>query len=132
MLNFESMKTLIVLSSVLVCGFSCSPGSATDKDTVSPQIVLNTPISGQNFTPGQAIRISGTITDDKFIAEAHIHVINTNTSTTLMDVHIYPNGTSAVFDQSVTAAMGVNYKIQVIAKDRGVNEASGSVEVSCN
>jgi hypothetical protein len=49
-----------------------------------------------------------------------------------MDVHLYPNNSTASFDQSITAASGINYKIQVIAKDRAVNEARSSVEVSCN
>jgi len=49
-----------------------------------------------------------------------------------MDVHIYPNGSTTPFDQSITAVAGINYKIQVIAKDRSMNEARTAVEVSCN
>jgi len=103
-----------------------------DNDTTPPVITINTPLSGHVYTPGQSIAISGAITDDKYIAEVHIHVSNLNTGTLLMDVHLYPAGTSSAFNQSITAASGINYKIQVIAKDRGVNETRSSVEVSCN
>ena len=127
------MKTLILLLLfVLAAGLSCSKGSAADEDKVLPVIIITSLANGQIFTAGQSIPITGTITDDKFIAEAHIHVSNTNTGVLLMDVHIYPNASTASFSQSITAVAGVNYKIQVIAKDRAVNEANTSVSVSCN
>ena len=126
------MKTLLLLLSVLVTGISCSKEAAAEKDTVLPVITLTSPANGQVFTAGQTIQINGSITDDKFIAEVHIHVSNTNTGTLLMDVHLYPNGSATTFNQPITAVAGVNYKIQVIAKDRAVNEARATVEVSAN
>ena len=131
LLKFVSMK-IIICCFVSALLFSCSKNSAAEKDTVFPVITLASPANGQNFTAGQTIQISGSITDDKFIAEVHIHVTNTNTGTLLMDVHIYPNGASTTFNQPLTATAGVNYKIQVIAKDRAVNEARTSVDVTCN
>lgn len=128
---FYTMKIIFIC----VIGFvliSCSKNSAAEKDTVLPVITLTSPLTGQNFTPGQTILISGSITDDKFIAEAHIHVTNTNTGTLLMDVHIYPNSSTTTFNQPLTTTAGINYKIQVIAKDRAVNEARAAVDVSCN
>ncbi len=95
-----------------------------------PDITITSPANGQNFTSGQTIPITGSITDDKFIAEVHIHVTNTNTGALLMDVHLYPNGSPATLNQSITAVADINYKIQVIAKDRAVNESRSSVEVS--
>ncbi len=50
----------------------------------------------------------------------------------LMDVHEYPAGKTGNINQSLTAIAGVNYKIQVIAKDRAVNEYRASIEVACN
>lgn len=102
-----------------------------EKDTILPVITIATPAAGQTFTPGQSILISGSITDNVYIAEAHIHVSNSNTGALLMDVHIYPAAASAVFNQSITASAGITYKIQVIAKDKAVNEARATVEVSC-
>jgi Bacterial Ig domain len=129
LLKFVHMKTILSFLIVIVL-FGCSKNSATEKDTMLPVITFTSPTNGQNFTAGQTIQITGTITDDKFIAEAHIHVTNTNTGALLMDVHIYPNGSTATFSQPLTATAGVNYKIQIIAKDRAVNESRSSVEVS--
>jgi hypothetical protein len=123
------VKTILAFLIVIVL-FSCSKDPATEKDTVLPVITITSPANGQNFTSGQTIQIAGTITDNKFIAEAHIHITNINTGALLMDVHLYPNGSSATFNQSITAVAGINYKIQVIAKDRAVNESRSSVEVS--
>ena len=124
------MVIISTIVSFIISG--CSKGTAAEKDTSLPVITLTAPATGQAFTSGQTIQMTGSITDDKFIAEAHIHVTNTNTGTLLMDVHLYPGNSSATFNQSITAAAGVNYKIQVIAKDRAVNEAISSVEVTCN
>jgi len=78
------------------------------------------------------IPINATITDETYIAEVHVHVSNTNTGELLMDVHEYPAGKTGNINQSLTAIAGVNYKIQVIAKDRAVNESRASIEVACN
>ena len=111
---------------------SCSKNKESERDKVFPVITINTPVNGQSFTAGQSIPISGTITDNEYIAEVHIHVSNNNTGALLMDVHIYPGANSTTFNESITASIGINYKIQVIAKDRAVNESRSVVEVSCN
>ncbi len=126
------MKLIIISAIVSFIVSGCSKGTASEKDTVLPVITISNPTNGQVFTSGQNIQIAGNITDDKFIAEVHIHVTNTNTGALLMDVHLYPNNSATSFDQSITATASTNYKIQVIAKDRAVNEARASVEVSCN
>ncbi len=111
---------------------SCSKNKESERDKVFPVITINTPVNGLSFTAGQSIPISGNITDNEYIAEVHIHVSNSNTGTLLMDVHIYPGSNSTSFNESITASAGINYKIQVIAKDRAVNESRSVVEVSCN
>lgn len=111
---------------------SCSKNKESERDKVFPVITINTPVNGQSFTAGQSIPISGTITDNEYIAEVHIHVSNNNTGALLMDVHIYPGSNSTNFNESITASTGINYKIQVIAKDKAVNESRSIVEVSCN
>lgn len=127
---FDSMKYWPVL--LLLIMASCSKDGDTANDTTSPVIVLSNPSDGQSFTAGQAITISGSVTDDNYIAEIHIHVSNNNTGVLLMDVHLYPAGASATFSQSLTSAAGVTYKIQVIAKDKAVNEGRSTVLVSGN
>jgi hypothetical protein len=55
------------------------------------------------------------------------------TSARLLDIHLYPGSNSITFNnESLTATAGVNYKIQVIATDKAVNQALASVEVLCN
>lgn len=112
---------------------ACSKKSATEKDTVSPVITITTPSSGEILAPGQLIKIEGNITDNKFIAEVHIHVTNTNTGVKLLDIHLYPgNNTTTFSNQSLSTVAGVNYKIQVIANDRSSNQTISSVEITCN
>jgi Bacterial Ig domain len=130
--NFEIMKTGTILAIFVTLLISCSKNSTGEKDTVPPVINLTSPVNGQIFTAGQLIQISGSITDNNYIAEVHIHVSNLNTGSLLMDVHLYPGNSNATFNQSITAVSGINYKIQVIAKDREVNEASATVNVSSN
>ena len=105
---------------------------AAEKDKIFPVVSISSPTAGQVFTPGQLIPINATITDETYIAEVHVHVSNTNTGELLMDVHEYPAGKTGNINQSLTAIAGVNYKIQVIAKDRAVNESRASIEVACN
>jgi len=123
-------RTVIIL--LLIFMVACSKDPATANDTTAPVITLNSPSANQVFTPGQPINISGSISDNNYIAEVHIHVSNTNTGALLMDVHLYPAGSTATFNQSLTAVAGVNYKIQVIAKDKAVNEGRSTVDASCN
>ncbi len=112
--------------------FSACGKTAAEKDSIFPLVSITSPANGQRFTPGQSIPISATILDETYIAEVHVHVSNTNTGEILMDVHEYPAGKTGTVNQSITAAAGVNYKIQVIAKDRAVNESRQTVEVVCN
>lgn len=123
---------LLILSATIILLAACKKDKAAAKDTELPVIIINSPVGNQVFTAGLPIIISGSITDNNYIAEVHIHVSNTNTGALLMDVHLYPAANSATFNQSITAAAGVNYKIQVIVKDKAVNEARSTVEVSGN
>jgi hypothetical protein len=119
--------SLFLLTLLSACG-----KPAAEKDKIFPVVSISSPANGQNFTPGQPIPITALVTDETYIAEVHIHVSNTNTGELLMDVHEYPAGKTGNISQSITAVAGVNYKIQVIAKDRAVNETNSTVLVSCN
>lgn len=111
---------------------ACSKDPATENDTQPPVISLASPTDGQSFTAGQSIPITGTISDDNYIAEVHIHVTNNTTGALLMDVHLYPAGKTGSFNQSLTATSGTSYKIQVIARDKSLNEGRNTVFVSGN
>jgi Bacterial Ig domain len=111
---------------------ACSKKNDQPADLAKPLITINTPFNGQVFTAGQPIPIAGTITDNQYIAEVHIHVSNNHTGTLLMDVHLYPASASTTFNQSITASTGIEYKIQVIAKDKNVNESNATVLANGN
>ena len=125
------MKTPL-FSLIFMILLSACGKPAAEKDKIFPVVSISSPTAGQVFTPGQLIPINATITDETYIAEVHVHVSNTNTGELLMDVHEYPAGKTGNINQSLTAIAGVNYKIQVIAKDRAVNESRASIEVACN
>jgi Bacterial Ig domain len=127
------MKKLLALLIIWILVTGCSKKSSVEKDNEPPVIVITSPANNQIYSPGQVLDISGSITDNNFIAEVHIHVTNLSTGVKYLDVHIYPAGNSANFlNQSLTTVAGVNYKIQIVAIDRSVNQAVSSVEASCN
>lgn len=126
----KAWYALLIIAAVVLA--SCSKNKESERDKVFPAITINTPVNGQSFTAGQSIQISGAITDNEYIAEAHIHVSNNNSGALLMDVHISPGSNSTSFNESITASAGINYKIQVIAKDRAVNESRAVVDAICN
>lgn len=123
------IRNLFTFISLLTLSCNKSPA---EKDTIPPVVTLSTPANGQVFSNGQTIPVNGSVSDDKYIAEIHIHVSNLITGTLLMDVHRYPNGPAGNFAESFTATAGTTYKIQVIAKDRAVNETTTTIQVSSN
>mgnify|MGYP001264624150 CR=1 FL=1 len=126
------MKRVLFVLLAGTCLTACSKNSVTQRDNILPVISLSSPADGQVFSPGQPIPVTGGITDNDRIAEVHIHVYNTANNALLMDVHLHPASSSATFSESLTAMTGINYKIQVIAIDKAVNQAYKTVEVSCN
>jgi hypothetical protein len=125
------MKTELFTFFLVILVAACGK-TAAEKDKIYPVVTISSPSGGQIFTAGQSIPITASITDETYIAEVHVHVSNTNTGELLMDVHNYPAGKTGTISQSIIAVAGVNYKIQVIAKDRAVNETNSTVQVSCN
>ncbi|MBE2229604.1 MAG: hypothetical protein IAE96_03040 [Chitinophagaceae bacterium] len=121
--------TSLVLTGLLLS--SCHKG-AEEKDRLPPVVSLSAPLENQVFSAGQTIRVQGTVTDDKFIAEIHLHVSNAQTGGLLIDVHEYPAAASTNLDLPFTAVAGTSYKVQVIAKDRGANESRATLNISCN
>jgi hypothetical protein len=117
---------------LLIAAIACNKKNTTENDKQAPLITIATPTNNQQFTGGQSIGITGTITDNSYIAEVHIHVSNASTGSLLMDVHLYPASDTINFSQILNASAGINYKITVTAKDKAVNEESSSVNVSAN
>lgn len=124
------LKTFLALSILFL--IACNKDSSGINDHIYPVIVLQTPVDGQVMTAGQAFHISGSITDDQYISQAHVHVNNNTSGAELMDVHLFPNGNSTTFDQTFTPAAATSYKVTIMATDKATNLSTTSVVVSCN
>lgn len=111
---------------------ACNKDSSGVNDHVFPIINLQTPTNGQVLPNGVAFHIKGTISDDQYISQAHVHVNNNTTGAELMDVHLYPNGSSASFDETFTPVAGITYNITIMAQDRATNLSTTTVIVTCN
>jgi hypothetical protein len=124
-------KVPFLLIIVFVFLLSCSKGAYND-DNLAPVVSITNPVNNQQFNNGDNIRIMGSIADDKHLAEVHLHVYNIGTGAKLLDEHIYPSGLTASVDRTIVASAGIDYKIEIIAKDLALNEGRTWIEVSCN
>jgi hypothetical protein len=126
------MKILFVYFILFISVAACSKKSQADNDTELPVITINNPLNNQTFTDGQTVTIVGAVTDNKYIAEVHIHINNVATGVKYLDVHLFPAAAYTAFAQDFTVNSGITYKIEIIAIDRSVNQAISSVQISCN
>ncbi len=126
------MKQLFSFLTVLIKADACSKNTTTDKDIEVPAIIITSPLNNQTFANGQTITISGSITDNRTIAEVHIHITDVANGSKYLDVHLYPASGHTDFYQGFMVSSGINYKIQIIAIDRSANQAMSSIQVSCN
>lgn len=124
------MKTLIVVT-LMVFVTSCSKDGSKN-DNQAPVVTISTPVSNQRFNAGQTVSITGTITDNEKLAELHVHISNLDNGALLVDVHRYPSASSYTLNETFQVQAGINYRIQVIAKDNSANEGRASVEISTN
>jgi len=104
----------------------------TEQDNELPVIVINSPDNNQVFNAGDRVIITGSVTDNKQVEELHIHVTDIFTGALLIDIHRAPETSSYSLNESFQAQSGIDYKIQVIAKDNSNNENRASVEISTN
>lgn len=111
---------------------ACSKNERESDDKTAPVVELTSPGNNQQFTAGQTIAISGTITDDVKISELHVHISNKETGALLIDIHRYPGVATYPLSESFQAQAGIGYRIQVIAKDNSANEGRTTVEISTN
>lgn len=125
------MKNGLLLLFILVAA-ACSKDGGGSNDNEAPVVTLSSPTSGQQFSAGQSVSISGTLTDNQKISEVHVHISNVQTGALLIDIHRYPAAASYTLAESFQAQAGITYKIQVIAKDNSANEGRATVEISTN
>jgi hypothetical protein len=117
---------------IFISLISCSKNNGSAKDTQAPVITISSPTNNQVFTSGATVAITGNMNDNVRISEVHVHVTNNNTGVLLMDIHRNPAAASYSLNESFIAQTGIQYKIQVIAKDNSANEGLSSVTISTN
>ena len=126
------MKNYLVVLLVIVFLGCSKDEDNTEQDNELPVIVINSPDNNQVFTGGARVIITGSVTDNKQVDELHIHVSDVFTGALLIDIHRAPETSSYSLNESFQAQSGIDYKIQVIAKDNSNNENRASVEISTN
>ena len=116
--------------SLLVLTVACTKTSPRSNDRESPTVRVTQPVNNAVVNANLPLTITGTVSDNQYIAEIHIHITNLNTGQLLLDVHLYPASAQSTFSQAFTPQAGQRYRIQVIARDRSVNEGSETLEIS--
>jgi hypothetical protein len=119
---------LLIFIGIII--LACNKTSPRNNDRESPVVTLTAPGNNAIVSPGFPLNITGSITDNQYIAEVHIHITNLNTGQLMLDVHLYPAAAQTSFSQAFTPQAGQRYRIQVIARDRSVNEGIQTVEIS--
>ena len=125
------MKRLIFILVIVFLGCSKDEDN-TEQDNELPVIVINSPDNNQVFNGGARVIITGSVTDNKQVDELHIHVSDVFTGALLIDIHRAPETSSYSLNESFQAQSGIDYKIEIIAKDNSNNENRASVEISTN
>lgn len=127
------LKTIVsFLLITLIMSSGCSKKSTGNNDRELPVVTLQTPTNNQSFTAGQTIQITGQISDNNRIGEVHVHISDLVTGNLLVDIHRYPDAATYSLSESIVATAGVEYRIQVIARDNAANEGRSTVNVTVN
>jgi hypothetical protein len=119
------MKRLLSFLFILVLT-SCSKNGG---DTQKPVVVLNTPVGNQQFTAGQTVAISGTVTDNDEIHMVHVIVTDLTHDVEVLHLMEHADAASYTFDQSFVAAAATTYKIHVEADDHVGNTTIIEIQV---
>jgi Bacterial Ig domain len=130
--TFRLMKRYYLYLVAFFSLTACSKNNSRANDTQPPVITITSPVSNQVFTAGATVSINGNMTDNARISEVHVHVYNNSSGALLIDIHRNPAAADYTLNESFIAQSGIQYKIQVIAKDNSANEGHATVEISVN
>ena len=117
----------IFLALVLVGFIACSKSGG---DNEKPVVTLITPTNNQQFTAGQVVNITGTVSDNDEIHEVHVIVTNITNNVEVLHFHDHIDAKTYNVNQQFTAAAGITYKIHLEADDHTGN--TGIVEIQVN
>ena len=122
-----------ILPFIVMLFFSaCAKDPVTENDKEMPIINLFSPVDAHVYSPGQNIKIAGTITDNNYIAEVHIVLSNNTAGGEILHAHLYALGDSTSFEHDIPAVALTEYKVVITAIDRSRNESYSRVIFSCN
>ncbi|MGQ0738586.1 MAG: hypothetical protein ACT4OJ_05955 [Bacteroidota bacterium] len=143
-------KIKIVLIAAVFTGLlACSKGGAitddgnggggghvtTPSDTIPPELVITTPADNQVFASGNAVSITGRITDNNGLYRGSIRMINDADGTVIKEQAYEIHGITAYnFNISHTVSVSVtsNYTVTVWFEDHGYNSVTKSVKIKVN
>ena len=126
------MKGYLVFLLTLILLACSKDEDSAEQDNELPVIVINSPDNNQVFSAGARVIITGSVTDNKKVEELHVHVSNIANGALLIDIHRAPETSSYSLNESFQTQAGINYRIQVIAKDNSANEHRETVEITTN
>ena len=125
------MKSLSSFLLVMILLAACSKNS-TVKDNELPVVSITSPNNNQVFSAGETVVITGALSDNQKLTEVHVHISNNSTGTLLIDIHRYPMTSAYNLNESFQTQAGINYKIQVVAKDNSAIENRSTIEITSN
>ena len=124
------MKRFYIISLLALAVTGCSKKEKWTDDHTAPVITVISPTNHQVFTNGQTVNISMQVEDSQKIFLVHVHISDNGTGQLLTDIHRYPDDPVYTLAESFVAKAGIEYKIQVIARDTGGNESNQTIFVS--
>lgn len=122
------MKLLAPAIVLLLTSLGCS----RDTDKESPVIEIKSPVAGKVYENGDPILIQGTVSDDRIVNELMIYVTHAYSGSVIIAFVSNPGTKEVSFNHSVEASSGIDYRVQVIAKDKSMNDARKQVQFTCN
>lgn len=102
------------------------------KDNELPVVSITSPNNNQVFNAGETVNIAGTLIDNQKLTEVHVHISDNATGTLLIDIHRNPGAAIYNLNESFQTQAGIDYKIQVIAKDNSANENRATIQITSN
>jgi hypothetical protein len=133
---------------ILMSLFSCAKGGVKDSsndgssthyfapnDSVAPVLAITTPVTDQVFTSGNAINVTGRITDETGLYRGSIRIVNDANGELqkeqLYEIHgVLDYSFSLLYTTLVTTAS--NYTVTVWFEDHGLNRTTKMVKIKVN
>ncbi len=129
MKRIHTILSFLILSIAIV---GCSKNGSADKDRELPAITITSHVNNGVLSNGQTVMVTANLSDNKTISEVHVHISNNITNQLLIDIHRSPASSNYALSESFVAQSGIEYKVQVIAKDNSANENRASVVITVN